>query len=190
MYLFFDTETTGLPNYRLPVDHEDQPYICQIGAILTDMDGKVKQELNSIIKPEGWVITKETSDIHGITQEDAENYGIPLKSALEIFCLMMDSSKVMVAHNISFDERMMNRVGVKISGEKFCTMSNSRNIVKASLTEKQVACGFGGYKNPNLQETYTHFFGKPFEGAHDAMADVRACRDVFFKLKELEIEAA
>lgn len=65
-------------------------------------------------------------------------------------------------------------------------MKMAKQIVKAPLTEKQKACGFGGYKNPNLQEAYKHFFGVEFEGAHDAMADVRACRDVFFKLNELE----
>ena len=40
--------------------------------------------------------------------------------------------------------------------------------------------GMTGYKNPSLPRTYRHFFGRDFDGAHDAMADVRACRDVFF----------
>lgn len=53
MYLFFDTETTGLPNFKIPFNHESQPHICQLAAILTDQNGKIKSELNAIIKPEG-----------------------------------------------------------------------------------------------------------------------------------------
>jgi len=42
--------------------------------------------------------------------------------------------------------------------------------------------GRTNYKNPSLQEAYRHLFGRNFVGAHDAMADVRACRDVYFAL--------
>ena len=41
----------------------------------------------------------------------------------------------------------------------------------------------GKFKWPNLQEAHQHAFGKPFDGAHDAMADLRACKDVYFWLK-------
>jgi hypothetical protein len=47
----------------------------------------------------------------------------------------------------------------------------------------------GGYKWPKLQEAYKHFFGEEFASAHDAMADLRACRRVFFHLlKEKVVE--
>lgn len=41
-YLFFDTETTGLPDTRMPPEWEGQPHICQLGAIMTDEQGRVK----------------------------------------------------------------------------------------------------------------------------------------------------
>ena len=40
----------------------------------------------------------------------------------------------------------------------------------------------GKKKRPKLQELYTSLFGKPFEGAHDAMADIRATKDCFLQL--------
>ena len=40
----------------------------------------------------------------------------------------------------------------------------------------------GKKKRPKLQELYTFLFGKPFEGAHDAMADIRATKDCFLQL--------
>ena len=43
------------------------------------------------------------------------------------------------------------------------------------------------YKWPKLSEAYETLVDEEgFEGAHDAMADVRACRAVYYKLKELE----
>lgn len=42
-----------------------------------------------------------------------------------------------------------------------------------------------GYKYPRLEESYMFFFGKKFDGAHDAGCDVQACAEVFFHcLKE------
>jgi DNA polymerase III subunit epsilon len=41
-----------------------------------------------------------------------------------------------------------------------------------------------GYKWPKLHEAHRHCFGKEFEDAHDALADVRACAKVFFWLQQ------
>jgi hypothetical protein len=45
----------------------------------------------------------------------------------------------------------------------------------------------GGYKWPNLTELHTYLFGKGFDGAHDAMADVKACANCFFELKKRKL---
>jgi hypothetical protein len=39
---------------------------------------------------------------------------------------------------------------------------------------------FGKPKWPKLQEAYKWCFNKEFDKAHDAMADIRACKEVFF----------
>lgn len=190
-YLFFDTETTGLPDQRMPPSHESQPHICQLGVIVTDREGRVKAELNTLIRPDGWTIPPTASAIHGITQADAERYGLSIKGALSIFARLLKSSERVVAHNIGFDLFMLevehHRTGVpmELPGKMACTMESSVNVVKCPPTERMLAKGMTGYKNPNLSETYRHFFGRDFDGAHDAMADVRACRDVFFELDAL-----
>lgn len=187
MYLFFDTETTGLPNYKMPVDADSQPHICQLGAILTNSEGHVKAELNAIIRPDGWTIPEEASKIHGITMRDTLDYGFHIRGVMAMFTAMVKSCDIIIAHNIKFDQRMIEREGgaeiFSLKKDMECTMEMARSILKIPPTERMMAAGFNDFKQPNLQEAYTHFFGKPFEGAHDAMADVRACRDVFFKMK-------
>ena len=46
------------------------------------------------------------------------------------------------------------------------------------------AAGFRTPKAPKLTKAYQFFFGKDFDGAHNAMNDVLATRDVFFALKK------
>jgi DNA polymerase III subunit epsilon len=191
VYIFFDTETTGLCNNKLPASDPGQPHICQLGAILTDQNGRVKAEVNLLVRPEGWVIPQAASDIHGITQYDADAYGLSIKGILTIFNRLLIKAEKLIAHNIRFDLFMLEiecaRTGISLElpHQYACTMEDSRDILKIPPTQKMAACGMTEFKKPNLQEAYRHFFGREFEGAHDAMADVRACRDVFFAIQKL-----
>ena len=57
-YLFFDTETTGVPkNYKAPItDLDHWPRLVQLGWILCDEQGSELQTGNDIIKPNGFII--------------------------------------------------------------------------------------------------------------------------------------
>lgn len=62
--IFYDNETNGLPLFKEPSNHPDQPHIVQLAAVLVDLDtGNELQVMDRIIKPEGWLITQETVDI-------------------------------------------------------------------------------------------------------------------------------
>jgi len=69
MYLFFDTETTGLPlNWKAPVTHVNNwPRMVQLAYLYYDTDGKKIDSGDYIIKPEGFTIPADVSRIHGIT---------------------------------------------------------------------------------------------------------------------------
>lgn len=82
--LFYDTETTGLPNWKTPSGGDDQPHMVQIAAILCNADtGQAIKTMNVIVKPDGWTIPQDTIDVHGITNEYALEHGIPEKEAIQ-----------------------------------------------------------------------------------------------------------
>lgn len=191
MKLFFDTETTGIVNFRAPAEDQSQPHLVQLGAILYDADNHVVAEINLIVKPVGFTIPPEAAAVHGITQERAERYGISLRGVLMIFGALVEKSELLVAHSLDFDRTVIlaelfrlrqweSLLAVKHSFEDkpgFCTMRATTPICR--LPSKFEG---GDFKWPKLQEAYRHFFNEEFVGAHDAMADVRACARIFYAL--------
>lgn len=184
MYLFFDTETTGLPkNYRAPLDDFlNWPRIVQLSWSLYDLEGHHWESQNYIIRPDGFIIPAEASAIHRITQERAEQEGVPLVQALKHFLEHTSNVDYLVAHNIDFDEKIIGsellRLGLPALPDtpRICTMRSTAQVC-------QIPSPRGGYKWPNLTELYRHLFNSDFPEAHDAVFDVKACADCFFELK-------
>ena len=188
MYLFFDTETTGLPrNYKAPAsDTNNWPRMVQIAWRLNDEKGKEIDAQDFIIKPEGYIIPKEASNVHRITTERANAEGVDLEIVLESFSQLINEAKYLVAHNISFDEKIIGaefyRKNVANKFHKIktiCTMHSTTNFCKIP--------GNYGYKWPKLQELHYKLFGEKFKEAHNAAADIDATVKCFWKLKELKI---
>lgn len=109
MILFFDTETTGFVQDRLPVDHPDQPYVVQLAAELTEDDGEPVAGFSFIIDPGIGEITIPTkaSDVHGITDERAVALGVSAEFALGAFTHLYQRADLAVAHNIKFDRAVI-----------------------------------------------------------------------------------
>lgn len=187
MILGFDTETTNKADFRAPLDAAHQPHIVQLAALLIDDAEKEVMSVNLIIRPDGYEIPLEASAIHGITTEYATKVGVDIRDALLIFSSMKRAADIYVAHNIDFDRMMIGisvtrQASLKWTDESmpaakcFCTMKAMTPICELP--------GPYGFKWPKLQEAYKHAFGCGFDGAHDALADIRACAKVFFWLKK------
>ena len=84
MYLFFDTETTGIPaNHKAPAsDLKNWPRLVQIAWLLSEEDGNEVSSAEYIVKPDGFVIPMEAAKIHGITTELAQRSGADLLAVL------------------------------------------------------------------------------------------------------------
>jgi len=71
MYLFLDTETTGLPrSWNAPIEFvANWPRVVEIAWLTFDENGKEKDKKSFIIKPDGFKIPDEAAMIHGITTD-------------------------------------------------------------------------------------------------------------------------
>ncbi len=191
MFLFFDTETTGLPkNWKAPVtDSENWPRLVQIGWQLYGADKKLIESVEYIIKPEGFTIPKEASDVHGITTERALSEGEDLTTILNTFREAMLKADYLIAHNISFDEMIVGaefvrkqiaRLPKKLP--RICTMKTTVDFCAIPSRNN-----YSLYKYPNLTELHFKLFKTKFEDAHTALADVEACANCFFELQNMGV---
>lgn len=172
MYLFIDTETTGIHNAK----------IVELAALLTDEHGKEMSSMNVLIN-NNVEIPAQVTDIHGITTEMCEDYGIHLNNALDMFVALHDKAKLVIAHNAQFDIRMIKEALNKRMftwNPSYCTMLKSVNVCKLPK-----ANGHAGWKYPKLAEALEIVCGEKPMTSHRAMADVVSCKKIYFKLREL-----
>lgn len=191
MIIIFDTETNGLPkNWSAPAyDTGNWPRMIQLAWQMYSDDGRKLAEHNYIIKPHNWEVPEEVAAINGITTERAMKEGLELEFVLQTFNHAFWEVDTLVAHNISFDERVLGaemlREGYDNAYDhisevyRICTMLGSVDFCDLP--------GPRGKKWPKLQELHTKLFGVGFEGAHDALVDVQALAKCYFELKKLGI---
>lgn len=188
-YLFFDTETTGLPNdYKASVqDSRNWPRLVQIAWLLVENDGNVVKKKSAIIYPNGFTIPQDATNVHHISTEQAKRDGLPLRDVLEEFMQDFEKAECLVAHNIEFDQHIIGaelyRIGEEydefMGKQAICTMKSSTNYCALPKLNEDY-----GYKWPKLEELYYKLFGKKFNDAHDALADITATKECFFELKK------
>lgn len=190
MYIFFDTETTGLPkNYKAPAtDTDNWPRVTQLAWQVYDEDGKLIRERCNLIKPDGWVIPdEEFFRKNNMSTERCEKEGVRLIDILEDFVQQVDVAEYLVAHNMSFDDKVIGaemvrmKLGFRAEPKKLCTMQESTTFCRMQPFR------YGTYKWPTLIELHEKLFNEGFDGAHDALADVRACARSFFELKKRNV---
>lgn len=145
-YLFFDTETTGLPtDYKAPLtDGEKWPRMVQLAArVIRDHENGETEDLfqlNWIIYPEGYSIPDEVAKLHGITTQIAIKKGHDLTATLSAFEYFTTQAGIMVGHNVAFDRKIVGaefhrkgfpdpmhgfpRMCTMIKGTQFCQLPN------------------------------------------------------------------
>lgn len=199
--LAYDFETSGLPLFDKPSEDPGQPHIVQAAALLVNAETRdVAASFVAIVYPDGWEIPVETTAIHGITTDHAREVGIGEDHIVRMIWMMWRKAQKRVAHNISFDDRIM-RIGMHRSGfdeatmdeykaaPKDCTQILSTPILNLPPTDRMLAANRRGPKPANLTEAYEHFTGNKMVGAHGAMQDTRACLAVWFAIQAMRAPA-
>lgn len=184
-YVIFDTETSDLFKKDLPLDHPNQARIVQLACVLIDSSFNEINIFSTLIKPDNWLISPGAQAVHGISQKDCETYGIPIQIALSIFDSFMNQSNYQVAHNSRFDTQMIDveqsclGINPKDWSNVICTMMAMTPICRLHNPKRA-----NTFKWPKLLEAFHFCYGRTFSDAHDALIDVRGCKDVFKWLVE------
>jgi DNA polymerase III subunit epsilon len=188
MYLIIDCETTGLPkNWKAPVsDLDNWPRVIQLAWALYDASHAPLESVVHLVRPDGFTIPEDAQRVHHITTDQAIAEGKALSYVLQALNAAAVKAKVVIAHNVKFDERVISAEYLRLKldlpfakKKRVCTMEQSANFCQIP--------GQYGYKWPTLAQLHIKLFGSEFEEAHDAGADVAACARCFFELKNRRI---
>lgn len=192
--LVFDTETTGLPVSRnSSINNVNEfPHIIQLSYILFDNESlKIEKIFDSIIKlPENILPSPESVQVHGITKEISEIYGMPIQIALDKFDKALKKAELIVGHNVFFDKKMMMVEAIRLNrnhyfhnfNEKkmeYCTMKYGKELCNIEAISKN---GEKYIKYPKLSELHKSLFNYVPRGLHNSFADILICMRCYYKM--------
>lgn len=194
--LFFDTETTGIPerSWNWDTDFEQYPHVVQMAWL-----HGCKVETH-IIRPDGWEIPQETVDVHGITTEYALEHGEPFASVVDMFIQDCHDAGLICGHNIHFDTSIIKANILRELGREYYDANDVENALykgkridtmRPTMKWVDARMANGRLKFPNLSELYSRCFPGETFPAHDALEDVKAvakCLPVIVELGLVELK--
>ena len=210
MIMIFDTETTGLvPNWTYNIPLDNLPYITQLSYVLyNEKTRTIEKTFDHYIKlPEHVEIPQIVTEITGLTKQICDEKGVALEYCLTQFYKDLHKCGKVIAHNISFDEKMIyisfrrhwndlvdecpyafmmfNEKYLKINKkEKICTMITTIDYCKIPRGNNSNS---NAYKWPKLSELHDKLFGYVPENLHNSIIDVLVCLRCYLKLNDYVI---
>lgn len=188
LIMVYDTETTGKSDFKAAYNDPRQPNLVQLGYKVYDRSKRVIFEVGHLVDTTVFAfwtgIEPDAQAIHGVDEASIRLYGWDPDTTMKLFMEWAQRCDLFIAHNDQFDTRIMqcfaSRSGwnpaIFHDAKKYCTMTTSTHICKIPQTN-----GRAGNKWPKLNEAYPYFMdGAQFKDAHNALADVNACGDIFW----------
>ena len=163
-YVVIDIETTGL---------QDDDEIIELGAIHI-VNGEIQDSYSVLVQCSA-PISDEIQKLTGITNEEVQNQGIPLKTALSQFLTFCGDNEL-IGYNLRFDMQFLQRV---------CAQSGFPSIKNKTTDVMKIA-----KKKLDLDSGYSlssvaGYLEIEQEKRHRALADCMLTYWVFEKLKEI-----
>jgi DNA polymerase III epsilon subunit-like protein len=192
--LFLDTETTGLVRRNVPLTHESQPRLAQLGLSLQTPSGRRLASCCFLVWPDGWQMPPDAARVNGLSTELLQGAGLKVSYAWHMFATLARRASAIVAHNVDFDRTILEIERLRMTGVAElperpweCTKELAAPVLKLPLPQ-------GGnryperakqdrYKWPSLDEAHRALCGGPVAGAHDALADAEACARIYWALQ-------
>lgn len=188
MDICLDCETTGLPIYSggtrrtfpkyTDLSKYDTSRLVSISWIVSQ-NGTLVQQAYYVIKPDDFLVTPESTAIHGISHEEAVKTGTSITNVFNELKKAILQCKNIVAHNIEFDINIIrselcrydyNDVIDQINKiHHICTMKKGRELMKMK-------------RFPKLGALYKHLYDEDMVNAHNAMYDTYYCHKCYVKM--------
>lgn len=184
--LVIDTETTGIGPRWAPPHITEAWDGCRIVQIAWELhsDAGVSAECH-IVVPDGFEVPAAATAVHGISHQQALDEGRPMRDVLARLATVLESTDVIVAHNLRFDDAV-----IQAEMYRFVASGDLPQGALAAWQGAQRVCtmltaaGRGG-RWTKLAVLYEQYFGAPPGGTmHSADADVRACAEIFFHQRD------
>jgi|DEB0MinimDraft_4_1074332.scaffolds.fasta_scaffold60583_1 DNA polymerase III epsilon subunit-like protein len=183
--MFLDTETNGLPEVKswgvyyepMFLSYYDNSRMIELAYIIYNDDKTIFKSVNYIIRPDGFVINN--SQFHGITTDDAKQFGVDIQDVFEEFESDLKDINVIVGHNINFDLHII--LSECYRSNNIDIVSKIKKITKICTMEKGKMY-MSVRKFPKLTELYQYLFNKPIDQQHRALSDTRICADCYYKM--------
>ena len=187
--LFLDTETDNLWKLGFDERHPGQPRPVQLAFARYSPSGHEVFASSVLIQPlPSWPeLTQESISIHGI-QEATRRGGVQPNLAADLLIEGLHGALAVGGHNVGFDILVLRAflfdLGLPEIAERLLTMKSVDTMqMGVEVCQLPRRDGEPGYKRPSLTELHTHLFGTGFDGAHDALVDVRASARSYFEMK-------
>jgi DNA polymerase III subunit epsilon len=201
MLLAIDAETTGVPLWKLPSSHPEQPHIVQLAAQLIDPETRTaRASWDMLVAPNGWTIPNAATAIHGISQERAATEGVNESIAVRTYMDAWAQADVVLGYSTAFDQRIM-RIAMVREGmtrpeieayerkRAIDVMAMVTPICKIPPTDKMMATGNRTYKTPSLVQAALVLLGERMPGAHNAAHDLEFTLKLYWQVQDLKREA-
>jgi DNA polymerase III epsilon subunit-like protein len=207
--IVFDTETTGLPKTKFinPDTLDKWPYIVQFSYVIYDTNlNEIVEVCDFIIKmKENIIIPEDSISIHKITNEISKEKGFKIDTILKKFIEDLNTTDMLVGHNITFDINIVKVELLRLIYEKdynktkeemisyknnlyvltnfkniYCTMQESIKLCDIKLQDKY---GKEYIKFPKLIELHNKLFNSIPNNLHNSLNDILVTLRCFMKLK-------
>jgi len=161
--LILDTETTGLD--------ENIDEVLEVGCILFHVSSRSVLSQVSFLLP---VAKNDAEHINGISV-DVTNISQPWEDALNLFLKLVDTSDLIIAHNVEFDKKWFGKGKLPLLNKQWvCSLEDINWSFKKSLKSR-----------PSVTDLALSF-GVPVWKLHRALSDCYYLSEVFKKCDNLE----
>ena len=171
LIMVMDTETSGFYND-----------ILQLAYVMCDTTGKIIKKVNRFIKNR--LPTIESTKIHGINIEKIKSDGIDFHVVIKEFFDNLAECKIIVGHNLQYDLTTLQN-DIRTYGINLIEPDGKPILHFSKKIQVEDTMNMGPKKKIKLEELYYNLFNSKFDGAHDALNDVIATKDCYFKLSQL-----